>query len=210
MQLPYVISSKQRWCRIYCRYTFSPLFSELYRQFRREENISQVWNLIMHETISSSQISAMEVNLQQPQAGMDWHTNPERCFWTPVLGFCSLASVRVRCLILVKISSSSICSFTRLAPFRSLALWHSLGWFTRQGTLNGYFMCEPCLQSEWEAVPGLCKWKIWKEKNPHISAWHSSSPRLSELLFTPSPAWEEMNEWLVCLLSLECASPRGL
>ena len=99
-----------------------PCFQNCIGSLGERKNLSQVWNLIMHEPISSSQTSAMEVSLHQPQAGMDRHTNPERCFWTPVLGLCSLASVGVRCLIVVKISCSSICSFTQLAPFRSLAL----------------------------------------------------------------------------------------
>lgn len=129
----------------------------------------------MHKTTSSSQVSAMEVSLQQPQACMDWHINWERCFWAPVLGLCSLGPVGVRCLILVKISSSSFHSFTWLTPFRSLVLWSLLSQFIWPDTLNDYFMCEPCLQLELEAVPGLCKWKIQKEKNPHISAWQSSS-----------------------------------
>lgn len=97
-----------------------------------------------------------------------------------------------------------------LAHFTGLALWYLLSQFTWQGTCSGDSACEPCLQLEWEAAPGLCKQKIQKEKNPHVSSWHSSSLRLLELLFTPSPARDEVTEWLAFLPSLECASPRGL
>lgn len=207
IQLSYVTSSKQWSCRIYCRYTFSPLFSELHRQFRREDYLSHVWNLILHETTSSPQISAMEVSLHQPQADMDWHANLERCYWTPVLELCSLASVGVRGLILLRISFSSICSFMRLAPFRSLALRHLLSQFIWQGTLVILCVSHVC---SWSGKQRLDCASRKFEKNPHISAWHSSSLRLLELLLTPSPVREEMSEWLVFLLSLECTSPRGL
>lgn len=142
-------------------------------------------------------------NLRQVWTNMQ----TQRCFWTPGLGLCSLASVGVRRSIPVNVSSSSICSFMQLAPFRrSLALWHR-GQFIWQGTWNGYVWAMSAAGVG--RASGPCKQKIQKEKNPYTSAWHGSSLRLSELLFTLSPAQEEMREWLVFLLSLECTSTRG-
>lgn len=82
-------------------------------------------------------------------------------------------------------------------------------WVSLSGRVLGMvILCEPCLQLEWEAAPGLCKQKIQKEKNPHVSSCHSLSLRFLELLLTPSPAWEKVLRDF--LLSLECASPRRL
>lgn len=88
-----VTASKQWWWRIYFRHTFSSLFPEWHRQFRRQENLSETWKLIMHKShLRPLQHKSACTSFRQVLT----NNSPERCFWTSALGLCSLTSLGVR------------------------------------------------------------------------------------------------------------------
>lgn len=115
-----------------------------------------------------------------------------------LLGLCSLASVGVRRLIPVKISSSSICSFMQLAPFRSLVLWR---WsqFIWQGTLNAYVWATSAVgvgSSIWTVQAAFLKGK----EPPYFSLAQFIPEIVRAVIHTISCM--RGNEWDLCFFCL--------